>query len=180
MGGKRLAPIEPGERFGLLVVRRELPDRLQVGASLHRAYECKCDCGATTAATIYDLRGGRRVSCGCRRRGSKSGPGSKERLATGFSLGTYYSSLKKRAAAKGHTVEISREEHDDVVTKPCAFCGSTERVGVDRIDSALGYVPGNVQPLCWDCNRAKSSRDDDEFLAWVTRVYQHRVVGVRQ
>lgn len=39
--------------------------------------------------------------------------------------------------------------------------------GLDRVDSNLGYVAGNVVPCCRWCNQAKSSRPVGEFLTWL-------------
>jgi hypothetical protein len=168
--------IEPGERFGLLTVRCEHPEGLMVGVKKHRAYKCACDCGGEAVASIYDLRYGRRVSCGCRRRRRNAANGGTKRLATGFTAGTYYGVLKQGADRRDLDVEISREDYDAIVTQPCACCGSTVRVGVDRVDNARGYERDNVQALCWDCNRAKGAEVQGDFYEWVARVFQHRLV----
>lgn len=42
--------------------------------------------------------------------------------------------------------------------------------GIDRYDSAQGYVSGNVVPCCWPCNRAKGSSITEEFLAHVRKI----------
>ncbi|QIX27597.1 hypothetical protein ncot_14045 [Nocardioides sp. JQ2195] len=47
------------ERFGLLVVVRELDKR-----GYHRMYECRCDCGNTITVRQSDLKR-RTRSCGC-------------------------------------------------------------------------------------------------------------------
>ena len=35
---------------------------------------------------------------------------------------------------------------------------------MDRIDNAVGYVPGNVRLTCWMFNRAKSHWTDEQML----------------
>lgn len=47
------------------------------------------------------------------------------------------------------------------------------RNGIDRVDSAQGYVLTNVVPCCKQCNRAKSDLSREEFLTWVERVHAH-------
>lgn len=53
--------IEPGSRFGALVVGKLVP-----GPNSGAYYECQCDCGSTTVAQGSAMRGGRKTSCGCR------------------------------------------------------------------------------------------------------------------
>lgn len=45
--------------------------------------------------------------------------------------------------------------------------------GIDRIDSAKGYVEGNVVPCCKFCNEMKSDKSRDEFLQLIAAIYQH-------
>lgn len=53
--------------------------------------------------------------------------------------------------------------------------------GLDRVDSAKGYVHGNVVPCCGECNGMKSDMPLDVFLALVERIRLHNptVAGVR-
>jgi hypothetical protein len=47
--------------------------------------------------------------------------------------------------------------------------------GIDRIDSSIGYVEGNIVPCCKACNMAKNTMGQDEFMLWVERVYNHSI-----
>lgn len=58
-------PIEPGTRFGALVVRRPAGKDPKTCKSLS---ECVCDCGAVVVKRNNDLLTGRVVSCGCVKR----------------------------------------------------------------------------------------------------------------
>lgn len=65
----KLIPIEPGERFGMLVVVRPIPER---NSRLGWAYLCECDCGNQTVRIGAQLRYqasavGAGPSCGCLR-----------------------------------------------------------------------------------------------------------------
>lgn len=62
-------PIEPGTRFGALVVRRPAGKDPKTCKSLS---ECVCDCGAVVVKRNNDLRTGRVVSCGCVKRARSS------------------------------------------------------------------------------------------------------------
>ncbi len=44
---------------------------------------------------------------------------------------------------------------------------------IDRIDSTLGYVPGNVQLVAYRANVLKQSLSTDMLYWWVKTIYQH-------
>lgn len=41
---------------------------------------------------------------------------------------------------------------DNIFNKSCVYCGSTEKLGCDRIDNSLGHTKNNVVPCCRVCN----------------------------
>lgn len=57
----------------------------------------------------------------------------------------------------------------------CHYCHKTTTdvgrlMGIDRIDSKIGYEPGNVVPCCKRCNFAKGTMPYEEFLEMCQRV----------
>lgn len=46
---------------------------------------------------------------------------------------------------------------ENILTKPCVYCGDTQRIGCDRIDNNKGHVTGNVVPCCIECNTARNN-----------------------
>lgn len=46
---------------------------------------------------------------------------------------------------------------DNIVTKSCIYCGSTDRIGCDRADNSKGHTIDNVQPCCFECNTIRSN-----------------------
>ena len=46
---------------------------------------------------------------------------------------------------------------ENIITKPCLYCGDTKRVGCDRIDNHRGHTMDNVIPCCYECNIAKGN-----------------------
>lgn len=58
---------------------------------------------------------------------------------------------------------------------PCHYCGGEveQRLGLDRVDSTKGYIPGNVVQCCTTCNMAKSNHSVDEWVAHMKKVLEH-------
>jgi hypothetical protein len=99
------------------------------------------------------------------------------------------------AKSKGVSFELTEEIFSKLVTSSCDYCGrqpertlSPSRMrknathatfrwnGIDRIDSAKGYVEGNVVPCCKPCNELKSDKPRDEFLRLIEAIYtQQRI-----
>lgn len=46
---------------------------------------------------------------------------------------------------------------DNILTKPCVYCGDTKRIGCDRIDNNKGHSKDNVVPCCIECNTARNN-----------------------
>jgi hypothetical protein len=45
--------------------------------------------------------------------------------------------------------------------------------GIDRVDSSMGYVAGNVVPCCSTCNRMKLDHSYDDFIAHIKKIVAH-------
>jgi hypothetical protein len=88
---------------------------------------------------------------------------------------------------------LTPDEFMAIATKNCHYCGEPPRVinyikrnvnvptrtimwcGVDRVDSSIGYTGGNCVPCCKRCNVAKNTMTQSEFLAHVSKIYEHSV-----
>jgi hypothetical protein len=83
-----------------------------------------------------------------------------------------YDRAKSRATAKGRAFTIKRE--DIVIPSTCPILGIpiSQRSGdgspsLDRIDSSLGYIPGNVHVISTRANQLKN----DATLEEIKRLY---------
>ncbi len=87
---------------------------------------------------------------------------------------------KVYAKNRKHEFLLTFEEYTNEVSKPCYYCNGvfkkTEtRIGLDRIDNNLGYLPGNVVSSCVTCNRVKSDCfTKDETKAMINLVLEMR------
>lgn len=41
---------------------------------------------------------------------------------------------------------------ENITSKPCVYCGETEKIGCDRINNSQGHTKINVIPCCSICN----------------------------
>jgi hypothetical protein len=74
----------------------------------------------------------------------------------------HYHQLKTRAKQRNKPFEFTFEQVQEIVAAGCFYCKGKlskpgEKVGLDRIDNALGYSSGNVLPCCGVCNRMRSN-----------------------
>lgn len=85
--------------------------------------------------------------------------------------------IKGKAKKRGKEWTLEREEAFKLIISDCHYCGfkpewPTTRVGIDRVDNAIGYITSNCVPCCFTCNSAKGVMMHDEFMAWIKRVYE--------
>lgn len=45
----------------------------------------------------------------------------------------------------------------NIFSKPCFYCGDTNRIGCDRLDNNKGHTMDNVVPCCVECNTARNN-----------------------
>ena len=86
--------------------------------------------------------------------------------ANGVNLAYYVLQDSRRSdKKKGLEWELDREFVQELLTKPCSYCGETaERMTLDRIDNTKGHVRTNVVGACIRCNYVRGAMPYD---AWV-------------
>ena len=93
---------------------------------------------------------------------------------------------RKSAKKRDLPFALTAEQTVDLLRGDCDYCGAMPRAtvrsyhsrfvcnGIDRVDNARGYEPGNVVSCCKDCNLAKRALGRAEFLALVRRIVAHQ------
>lgn len=84
----------------------------------------------------------------------------------------YHQSLKGKfthykKSARGHkrTFDLTFDEFSAFWNQPCTYCGAKiETIGLDRIDSLIGYTLSNVTSCCYHCNTMKNSHSVQAFI----------------
>jgi hypothetical protein len=157
--------VEVGAQFGLLTVvelTRDLKKRFPTRIAI-----CKCECGGSTTATLWDLVHERRVSCGCRK-----GQWHRGKMAKGWKPGSSYNQAKKDAKTRGLDFVLNKTDYSAICANPCHYCGA-DATGLDRINPNVHYLLHNVVPACYVCNKAKSIMSVEEFADWVMKLHTH-------
>lgn len=94
--------------------------------------------------------------------------------------------VRSRAAKRGIQFSITAADIQVPAECPCCTRPLQMRSGpakqgplpgspsIDRIEGALGYVPGNVIVICWRCNELKRNATADELrtvLNWMESIH---------
>lgn len=146
----------------------------------HYRYNCKCECGNTTNILLTHLRQDNTSSCGCDR---LIGSNHKQWTGVGEISGDFWHNHISRSAtgSKGRKkidLTITKEYVWDLFLKQnrkCKLSGielkfpktNSDKVwtaSLDRIDSSLGYIEGNVQWVHKDINMMKRIYNNDYFI----------------
>ena len=161
-----------------------------------RACRVRCQCGTEAIRTYGELRCGRSPSCGCI---------SRERH-----LDSVWRQLRNSLSRRDWEFHLTLSQLKVCVRPrlPCAYCGKEPSnifrmkykdvdgvyrrgvdpsmeirwSGLDRVDSSLGYIHGNVVPCCGECNAMKSKLPLDEWFTLMARSQSHNptVAGVHE
>lgn len=94
---------------------------------------------------------------------------------------TRYAFSKRRAAKRKKEFTLSIEEYQKLIDEPCYYCngyfGKVEcAVGLDRLDSSVGYLLENVVSCCYDCNTLKG----EKFTPEETKAAVEAIINIRK
>lgn len=167
-----------GKRFGMLIV-----------ISFHHSdkygayWSCVCDCGneiIRRANSLIDKQS-KTKNCGCYQYNKLP-----EEESSFHNLFSKYKNNDRKLE-----FNISKEVFRKLTKLNCFYCGKEPSQkqhrsksngeyiynGLDRIDSSKGYTIDNVVPCCGRCNEAKNDEKQDDFFAWIKKVYEHSILG---
>lgn len=83
-----------------------------------------------------------------------------------------YSTYKKKAKFKEISWSLSQDDFYKMWNKPCSYClRDIDGIGVDRIDSNIGYQADNVTPCCGRCNAGKMNHSVASFADLIEKIY---------
>lgn len=151
---------------------------------------CDCECGLKQVERRLDgVLSGHVPSCGCAYRNRPAMLGANNPAFSGHEglLGSRFSEIKNSAKRRGLAFEVTKEFLWDLFEeqdRKCALSGVPLKFGrmyhpletnasLDRIDSARGYVVGNLQWVHKDVNKIKRDLDQGLFLEWCQRISDH-------
>lgn len=161
-----------GKRFGKLLVIEQ-----DGKIFTNTAWKCLCDCGNYKTVKRQYLTQGKTKSCGCNAH-PVSGSGN-------AACNKLYGDYKIGAKARNLEFNITIEQFAELTKKDCVICKiKPSRInkyfkipypynGLDRIDNKKGYLIDNVQPMCYQCNKAKGNWLDSEFKDWLKRIKEN-------
>ncbi len=191
---REMTMIKPGDKYGMLTIIKVVKPL----KGKNRRYLCSCDCGGVSLVWTSGLVNKKEPtkSCGCLQlKSAMREPGR-------ASLSMLFARLIKNANIRGLPVNITREQHEDIISKNCNFCGrapspynvyirkdgtmhpsrkirSASRAwvkvnGVDRLDSLKGYDMDNCVPCCAVCNYMKLDYTVEEFIDQAYAIVAHQ------
>lgn len=183
------------QKFGRLTAL-EVSGKDKFGA---RMWKCQCVCGNIVHVRTTALKMGHTTSCGCYKKEVNSSTAKKIAKERGGdrkkSLSwkgyqdiphTYFSTLQYNAKVRKLDFDITIEYLWDLFVKQgrkCALSGveltfgynkPSQTASLDRIDSALGYINGNVQWIHKDINFMKGGMHQNKFIDICSRIYKNQ------
>lgn len=185
-----------GTSFGRLTVI-ETGFVIRYRGQMGSACKVRCSCGTEKTLPNTLLKDFNVGSCGCEEHRFKKKIDSEWRQVLAFIR--HSASYKRRGKSIPFLLTL---EHIKAICKlPCAYCklepsiklysqawvkgedGIRKRIytdevrllwsGIDRVNSTLGYEPGNCVPCCKFCNYAKQDSSLAEFIERIARFGSH-------
>lgn len=173
-----------GQKFNLLTVicRADIPTTIKFDTAAF--WKCKCDCGNETIVRGNSLRVGKIKSCGCLK---LAAPQLQKYCKPKYSAKI----ASAKIAWRRRYTDLPFEYFYNLSQQNCFYCGAEPNLytksirkdrekfcfnTLDRIDSTLGHIEGNVVACCLICNRAKLTRTVSEFESYIDQLYNHKKI----
>lgn len=181
-----------GQRFGHLTAVDHCSRSRKSGRGTVVVWRVTCDCGNEREVASQALTFGRTKTCVQKEcpfyRALRSKMKGKNYVSGQQHI---YSTYRRKSIDSDREFTLTAVEFFALLDANCFYCdappGNLSKRGprkedeywyngVDRIDSARGYVLGNVRTACWICNRMKNILTDEQFLEHIRKLY-HRLAG---
>ena len=153
-----------GQRFGKLTAVKFH----KINDNERAEWVFRCDCGNEKISDPLNLRRNPKISCGCTRK-LPNNLAKKRRK---------YRNYKGSARAKDLEFKLTFDDFNSLITQKCHYCNTDPSVkfnGVDREDSAVGYILSNCLSCCERCNFAKGELSYDDFLGMIKAIFNNRL-----
>lgn len=156
-----------GKVFGKLTVL----GLSEISRNGHSRWHVICECGTSKTVLATHLIQGKTISCGCHGRQTGKGNWAGGKLVSGH----YYSHVKSGAAGtrgrKPLEFSVTLEYIDTLLVLQDGKCALSNlpincydgTASLDRIDSSIGYIEGNLQWLHKDINMMKRHYSTEYF-----------------
>ena len=171
-----------GKKFGKLEVKEYAGSK-----NKYRYWLCECECGIIKEIRRDHLTKGYTKSCGCSWRLSRKNHNNWQGYED-ISL-DFFNTIKRGATIRNIEFNITIEYLWDLLiqqNKKCKLSGlhlefseirkdkSNQTASIDRIDSKIGYIEGNVQWVHKQINIMKNKISDEKFIWFCEQVYKNK------
>lgn len=159
-----------------------MPRRIQ--SSIYAGFQCECEtCNASlvlTQAQVLRQRKIKVILCDACYKAKRDNDNKKTRSSDKCK----FTQLVGKAQSRGIEVGITFDYYtENLANKPCHYCGDTvshSGGGVDRVDSAKGYVEGNVVPCCTTCNIMKNDHTQEAMINHMIKMLNHAGFDIKK
>lgn len=95
--------------------------------------------------------------------------------ARGQSQRGKYTMYKSNAKTRGIPFDLSLDQFVTFWQADCYYCGDQiATIGIDRVDSSVGYTLANCVSCCWECNRLKGDRPNEALNTHMLKMLKHQ------
>jgi hypothetical protein len=85
-----------------------------------------------------------------------------------------YTEYRYAATARGHDFNLTYEEFMTFWQQPCSYCGDgIETIGVDRVNSHIGYELSNCVACCKICNIMKLNLSQEQWFRQMNKILNY-------
>lgn len=87
-----------------------------------------------------------------------------------------FHAYKERDKKKNLYNDLDLEFTKKLMLQPCIYCGSTENIGLDRIDNTKGHTKDNVVPCCYVCNTTRNNNFSFEEMKLIGKTIKEILI----